>query len=90
MKIKIYFTKTASNKLEQIAEYIYKKTQSKQLTHKYLHKLKEFIVATLETFPKAGRPADEIYKNTRKLVYQSYSVLYTFDEENGTIYCYSL
>ncbi|MEN4054191.1 MULTISPECIES: type II toxin-antitoxin system RelE/ParE family toxin [Sulfurimonas] len=90
MKIKIYFTKTASNKLEQITEYIYEKTQSKQLTHKYLHKLKEFIVATLETFPKAGRPADEIYKATRKLVYQSYSIIYMYDEEKKSIYVMTL
>ncbi|WP_457744209.1 type II toxin-antitoxin system RelE/ParE family toxin [Sulfurimonas sp.] len=90
MSIKIYFTKTAIRKLEDISDYIYKKTQSKQLTYNYLQKLKKFIVATLETFPKAGRPSDELYKATRKLVYQSYSIIYTFDEEKNSIYIVTL
>ena len=90
MKIKILFTKRAAERLEDIASYIYVKTQSKELTRNYLKKLKEFITITLQTFPKAGRPSDEIYKATRKLVYQSYSIIYTYDEEANCIYIVTL
>jgi plasmid stabilization system protein ParE len=86
MKIKILFTNRATLQLEEITSYIYKKTQSKQLTRNYLQKLKQFIILTLENFPKAGRPSNEIYKATRKLVYQSYSIIYTYDEEEKKVY----
>jgi hypothetical protein len=63
VKIKVLFT---SNAVYKLADYIYEKTQSKKLTRNYLKKLREFISYTLQNFPKAGRPADEIYKSTRK------------------------
>lgn len=47
MKIKVFFTANAVHKLENIADYIYEKTQSKQLTRKYLKKLRLFISSTL-------------------------------------------
>ena len=90
MKIKILFTKRATKRLDEIASYIYMKTQSKELTRNYLKRLKEFITVTLKTFPKAGRPSVEIYKATRKLVYQSYSIIYTYDEEKKSIYIVTL
>ena len=90
MKIKVLFTSNAVHKLNKIADYIYEKTQSKKLTRNYLKKLREFIASTLQNFPKAGRPAAEIYKSTRKLVYQSYSIMYSYDEEEHIVYILTL
>ena len=90
MKIKIHFTETATQRLEEIANYIYEKTKSKKLTRNYLQKFKKFIITTLETFPEVGRPSDEIYRATRKLVYQSYSIIYMYDETRKDIYILTL
>lgn len=90
MKIKILFTHKGTNKLYSIAEYIYHNSKSKTITTRYIKKLQKFISSTLKKFPKAGRPSDEIYKNTRKLVFQSYSIIYMYDEENSTIHVVTL
>ena len=86
MKIDIVFTAKALQKLEMVAEYVYERTESKRLTRNYLKKLQMYISTTLQTFPKAGRPSDEIYEQTRKLVYQSYSIIYRYDEKEKVIY----
>jgi plasmid stabilization system protein ParE len=44
--------------------------------------MKLFIVETLSHFPYAGRTAEEIVPESRKLVYQGYSVLYRMAEDH--------
>lgn len=90
MKIRIVFTHKSTLRLDSIATYIYQQSQSSLITRNYLKKLRDFIKSTLSLFPKAGRPSDEIYPNTRKLVYQSYSIIYHFDEKNSIIYILTL
>ena len=73
---KIVFSKTASDRLISQALYIFEQTQNIELSDKYLDDMKMFIVTTLSAFPKAGRPSDDLAPNTRKLVYQGYSIIY--------------
>ncbi|MBN2825799.1 MAG: type II toxin-antitoxin system RelE/ParE family toxin [Campylobacterales bacterium] len=72
-------------RLETLADYIYERSQSKAITREYLKRLKGYIVSTLTLFPQAGRPSDEIYPNTRKLVYQGYSIIYQYNPNEKSI-----
>lgn len=77
----VVFSKKAAGNLIDQALYIFDRTQSTELSDKYLDGMKEFIITTLSTFPKAGRPSDELEPNSRKLVYQGYSIIYRLTEE---------
>ena len=78
---KIVFSKTASLQLIEQAKYIYEQTQSVALADKYLDTMKRFIQETLSSFPKSGRPTPELAPDTRKLVYQGYSIIYKTSKE---------
>ncbi len=73
---KIIFSKTASSRLTEQARYIYEQTQSTNLADAYLEGMHRFIKETLSHFPKSGRPTPELAQDTRKLVYQGYSIIY--------------
>lgn len=73
---KVVFLKTATKNLISQAKYIYAQTKSLELSDKYLDKMKVFIVDILSTFPQSGRASEDLAPNTRKLVYQSYSIIY--------------
>jgi len=78
--MKIKFSLIAQERLENIASYIYEQSKSKQITRNYLKKFKSFIIETLSSFPKAGRPSPELLEDSRKLVYQGYSIIYRVKE----------
>ncbi len=73
---KVVFSRTATKNLISQAKYIFKQTKSVELSDKYLDKMKVFIVDILSTFPQSGRPSEDLAPNTRKLVYQGYSIIY--------------
>jgi len=77
--MKIKFTPKFTQRLEEVAQYVYQKTQSKQTTTIYIKNLKKHIVVYLTDFPKLGRPAEEFGKDIRKLVHQKYSILYRIE-----------
>lgn len=79
--MKIDFSYKAYHRLEALAEYIYKQSGSKSTTAAYIRKLREFIIETLSHFPQAGRASEELAPNTRKLVYQGFSIIYRVSEE---------
>jgi len=76
---KIVFTRTATNNLIEQAKYILKKSQNKKISDKFLDEMKCFIVNILSNFPKSGRPSEDLAKDTRKLVYKGYSIIYKID-----------
>ena len=78
---KVLFSKTATDNLISQALYIFEQTQNIELSDRYLDDMKEYIVTTLSEFPKAGRPSEELAPNTRKLVYQGYSIIYRIAEK---------
>lgn len=82
---KIVFSKTATKNLISQAKYIYKQTNSVELSDKYLNNMKTFIVEMLSNFPKSGRPSEDLAPNTRKLVYQGFSIIYRLSDERAEI-----
>ena len=79
----IVFSQIAVQNLIDQALYIFEQTQSVELSDKYLDDMKNYIVEILSKFPKSGRPSNDIAPNTRKLVYQGYSIIYR--KHNGRI-----
>ena len=81
----IIFSRKATNNLIKQAKYIYSQTKSEEITDRYLDKMKTFIVEILSNFPKSGRPSDDLHKDTRKLVYQGFSIIYRLDNNRAEI-----
>jgi plasmid stabilization system protein ParE len=79
--MKIEFSNKAYQRLEELAEYIYEQSKSKKTTITYIKKLRQYIIETLTHFPQAGRPSEELAPNTRKLVYQGFSIIYRISNE---------
>lgn len=78
---KIVFSQTASVNLVQQAKYIFEQTKNEQVADKYLDRMKNYIIQTLSHFPKSGRATEELFANSRKLVYQGYSIIYRISDE---------
>jgi plasmid stabilization system protein ParE len=74
--MKIEFSKKAYHRLEALADYIYEQSNSKKTTVTYMKKFRQYIIETLSHFPQAGRPSEDLAPNTRKLVYQGFSIIY--------------
>lgn len=79
--MKIEFSHKAYQRLEALAEYVYQQSGSKNTTVVYIKKLRQYIIETLKHFPQAGRPSEDLAPNTRKLVYQSFSIIYRISDE---------
>ena len=77
---KLVFSKTAVANLVEQARYIFEQTKNEQVADRYLDKMKNYIVQTLSHFRKSGRPTEELSPNTRKLVYQGYSIIYRLSD----------
>ena len=83
--IEVVFSNNATKHLIKQAQYIFERTQSEAQTDQYLDKMKHYIVEILSHFPFSGRPSDEISTNTRKLVYQGYSIIYKITPKRAEI-----
>ena len=77
----ILFTREATDNLIHQAQYIYRQTLDTNKADKFFLTMKAHIVMMLESFPKIGRPAPEFGSDIRKLVHQSYSILYRIDPD---------
>lgn len=80
--MKIEFSQKAYQRLEALADYIYEQSNSKKTTIAYIKNLRHYIIETLTHFPKAGRPSEDLAPNTRKLVYQGFSIIYRVSDEH--------
>ena len=76
----VVFSLKAQQQLVAHADYIYEQTKNADLADAYLDRMREYIVSTLGRFPKAGRPSEEIIEDSRKLVYQGFSIIYCIGE----------
>ena len=56
--MKIKFSDTAYNALDEIADYIYEQSTSKKAPVSYLKYFRQYIIETLQHFPKAGRSSE--------------------------------
>ena len=79
--MKIEFSQKAYQRLDALAVYIFEQSGSKKTTAAYIKKLRHYIIDTLSHFPGAGRPAEDLTPNTRKLVYQGFSIIYRIVNE---------
>jgi plasmid stabilization system protein ParE len=77
----IVFSKKAAQDLIDQALYIFKQTQSAELSDRYLDDMKNYIVEMFSKFPRSGRASDDIAPHTRKLVYQGFSIIYRERDE---------
>jgi len=80
--MKIKFSNTAYNALDEISDYIYEQSASKEATVRYLKQFRRYIIETLQHFPKAGRLSEELAPNSKKLVYHGYSIIYKISDEH--------
>ncbi len=78
---KVVFSQKAVQNLIDQALYIFEQTQSVELSDTYLDNMKNYIVEMLSKFPRSGRASDDIAPNTRKLVYQGFSIIYRETDE---------
>ncbi len=78
---KVIFSQKAVQNLIDQALYIFEQTQSVELSDTYLDNMKNYIVEMLSKFPRSGRASDDIAPNTRKLVYQGFSIIYRETDE---------
>ncbi len=82
---KVVFSKTATKHLINQAKYIFEQTNDIKKADAYLDKMRLFIVEMLSHFPKSGRPSEDIAKDTRKLVYQGFSIIYKLSKDRSEI-----
>lgn len=80
--IRIIFSRKAQTQLGEHARFIYEQSKNADIADAYLDKMRDYIASTLSHFPKAGRPSDEIIENSRKLVYQGFSIIYGIEAEH--------
>ena len=78
---KVIFTDQATEALIAQALYIFEQTKNVDIADRYLDNMRDFIISTLSSFPKAGRPAEEFGTGIRKLVYQGFSILYKIQDQ---------
>lgn len=72
----VRFSGRAAKRLEELADYVYERSRSKETAFRFVGRLKDYIESTLSHFPEAGRVADEFGDGVRKLVYERFTVLY--------------
>jgi plasmid stabilization system protein ParE len=77
--IKIIFSNKAQTQLIDHAHFIYEQSKNADIADAYLDKMRDYIVDILTQFPKSGRPSEDIIENSRKLVYQGFSIIYCIE-----------
>jgi len=77
----IIFSPQAQQRLVEHAFFIFEQSQNPDIADAYLDKMQTYIVNILSHFPKSGRPSDDIEPNSRKLVYQGFSIIYRINGE---------
>ncbi len=78
---KVVFSRKAQQQLIEHALFIFDQSKNPDIADAYLDKMRAFIIDILSRFPRSGRPSDDIEPNTRKLVYQGFSIIYRITDE---------
>jgi plasmid stabilization system protein ParE len=74
--MEIFLSPRALRRLDEFAEYLYEKNQSKQFVTEYIDKIEKQFKNTLNLFPESGTPMPEYGEGIRRLTYQRSSILY--------------
>lgn len=75
-KIKIVFSPRARQRLEEIADYLYRQQLSKSFVVNYLRRFEIWLQTVLSLFPDSGTPMPEYGKDIRRISYKKYSFIY--------------
>ncbi len=80
-KRKIVFSLKAKDRLEEIADYLYKETRSKKFVTDYLNQFEKWLELVLGQFPESGKPLPDYGQDIRRIVYQKYSFVYRIHKD---------
>ena len=78
---RVIFSKKATQRLIEQAHYIFEKTKDPNTADAFLDNMKLYLEEVLTTFPKIGRATPEFGEGVRKVIYQSYSILYRINQD---------
>ena len=77
----IIFSPRAKQRLEDIAEYLYKQSLSKVFVRNYLNQFHDWLNTVLGQFPESGTKMPEYGENIRRVVYRKYSFIYRISDD---------
>ena len=72
----IIFSPRAKQRLEDMAEYLYRQSLSKEFVRSYLTQFQVWLETVLGQFPESGALMPEYGEGVRKVVYREYSFIY--------------
>jgi plasmid stabilization system protein ParE len=78
----ILFSPRAKQRLEEIADYLYRLQLSKQFVQTYLKQFESWLNTLLGQFPESGISQPEYGEGIRKVVYKKYSFLYRINNDH--------
>jgi plasmid stabilization system protein ParE len=78
----ILFSPRATQRLEEIADYLYRLQLSKQFVQTYLKQFESWLNTLLGQFPESGISQPEYGEGIRKVVYKKYSFLYRINNDH--------
>lgn len=78
----ILFSPRAKQRLEEIADYLYRQQLSKQFVQTYLKQFESWLNTLLGQFPESGISQPEYGEGIRKVVYKKYSFLYRINNDH--------
>lgn len=70
----IIFSPRAKQRLEDIAEYLYKQSLLKEFVRNYLSQFHNWLETVLGQFPELGNLIPEYGENIRRVAYREYSL----------------
>jgi len=81
----VRYTLKARSSIKQVADYLLEQTKSKTFVKQHLDKLRKSLEELLTSFPDAGVQIQLQGMVCRRIVVQSYSVLYALQENEVVI-----
>jgi plasmid stabilization system protein ParE len=74
----ILFSPNAKQRLEDVADYLYRQSLSNEFVRNYLQQFQVWLETVLGQFPESGVVMPEYGEGVRKVVYREYSFIYRY------------
>jgi mRNA-degrading endonuclease RelE of RelBE toxin-antitoxin system len=81
----VVFSPKAAKRVNNVADYLYRQTQSKAFVVDYMQKLTNYFIDILITFPESGVLVEVYGKSVRKLTHNGYVLLYRINSKNQVV-----
>ncbi len=75
-KRSIIFSPRASQRIEEISDYLYRQQFSKRFVRDYIDRFGIWLEMVLGQFPDSGSPMPEYGDDIRRIIYREYSFIY--------------